>query len=503
MKIQISLVFTSLVLLQFSAFGQYEFKILKPKQMQKDLAELKAVMEAHPDPYTKISEDDFNTLISTAEKNITVEMDEIDYFKEIATIISAIDDGHSNALMPKNWFKKVRRENGAFPYDVFLTNQNELYFTKSYGDKTIDLGAQIMSINDMSIEEFVNTIDPYISYETLPFRNDQISERFELFLYLVFKTANGLKFTYKVATESEAIVQTMPFKDWRAMKKDLKDEREKKIALGEPYDFNILKPGIAKIDIFSFAVPDFDKYSFFLDKTFKTIKKNEIHSLIIDVRGNYGGWPKVSSKLFHYIDSGHFKTMAKSSMKISRPYRDSYTDRYPQLRSKTYTFPQRRHFIDLQQLINGEPGNYVDESLFFNEAPIQEKHEFTGDCILLIDRKSYSASSSFASTFQCYTMGYIIGEPTGGTKIFRANAMTRVLPNSEIVIRMSTTKMYSACYNEENEPILPNIEVAPTIIDRVHDADPQLNTAIMLIKKIQKEREKAEGGDKGFIQGKG
>lgn len=52
------------------------------------------------------------------------------------------------------------------------------------------------------------------------------------------------------------------------MQKDNREER-KKIAKGEPYDYEVLTPGIGLINIFSFSVPDMDLYNNFLNKTFK------------------------------------------------------------------------------------------------------------------------------------------------------------------------------------------------------------------------------------------
>jgi len=483
------IILTSILIACFyvSSIGQVELKMLSPKKMKKDLKTLLETIDAHPDPYTKISEKEFQAIIKDVEQNISEEIDKIEYYKNISKIVASIGDGHSRVYMPKYWLKKVRKKNGAFPYEVFLTNDGELFVIKTYGDKQIALGAQILEINGMSVDSFVVAVTPYISYETIPFRNDRISEGFEFMLYLVFKQVDQLSFKFKVTNESEVIVPTMKYNEWKKQKKDLREQREKKIALGKPYDFKILKPGIAKIDIFSFSV-NINKYNYFLNETFKKIKKNKVHSLIIDVRGNYGGWPKIASELFHYIHEGHFKTMARSSMKISYPYRNYFTDRNPWLRSAHIAPTERRHYINLRKVIKGEIGTYIDEDVYFNEAPVTEINEFKGDCYLLIDRKSYSASSSFASTFQCYSMGLLIGEPTGGTKIFRANAIFKKLPKSRLIVRMSTTKLFTACYNQENEPVMPNIEVVPTILDLVHNSDSQLNTALRLIKKIQQKK---------------
>lgn len=51
-----------------------------------------------------------------------------------------------------------------------------------------------------------------------------------------------------------------------------------------------------------------------------------------------------------------------------------------------------------------------------------------------------------------------------------------------------TTKLYTACYNKEDESVVSNIEVIPTVLERVHNVDAQFNMALLIIKKVQQER---------------
>ncbi len=456
--------------------------------MQKDLEFFLENIDGHPDPYTKITEEDFNQLVKEVEQNMTVEMDEIDFYKNLSRITSSIHDGHTSVYFPQDWLEKIRKDYGVFPYEVYLTDEDELYIIDSYVKDQISLGTQILEINGMPIAQFVKEVTPHISYEVLPFRNDQISRSFELMLYLVFKQSDELNFKTKYIKEEEFKISNIDFKEWKNLKKDEREIREKKMSQGKPYDFSIVEPGVAKIDIFSFSVRSMSAYEFFLVETFKKIHEENIHSLIIDVRGNYGGYPRVSSMLFQYIHEGYFKTTAKSSMKISAAYRNYYTDRYPELRRINLRPSKRMYSINIYEVIKGKLGSYVEEESFYNVIPETKNYEFIGDCYLLTDRKSFSASSSFASTFQCYNMGLIIGEPTGGTKIFRANAFARKLTWTHFRVRVSSTKLYTTCYDLEDQVVTPNVEVKNKVIDLVHKNDTQLNTALWLIKEVQEKR---------------
>ncbi|MFK7907134.1 MAG: S41 family peptidase, partial [Chitinophagales bacterium] len=246
------------------------------------------------------------------------------------------------------------------------------------------------------------------------------------------------------------------------------------------------------INIYAFRVRSVEDYKLFLHTTFKKIRKDSVHSLIIDVRGNFGGWPRIASYLFHYISDSYFKTMGKSRMKVSNPYKRNLLDRMPQLRTTKSALRQRRHFIDLRAIMRDPINSYVDEEIFFNEEPKTEIFEFKGDCYLLTNRDSYSAASSFASTFQCYQMGVIIGEETGGTKIFRANAIYEKLMRSELSVGMSTTKLFTTCYNKEFEGIEPTIKFIPSINEIISGMDAQLLFTQRLIKKIIQNKQKSK-----------
>ena len=53
---------------------------------------------------------------------------------------------------------------------------------------------------------------------------------------------------------------------------------------------------------------------------------------------------------------------------------------------------------------------------------------------------------------------------------------------------VSTSKKNTACYLEEDEPVTPNIEVVPSVLDKIHDVDSQLNYTLMYIKKVQRNK---------------
>ncbi len=457
----------------------------------KDFEQFEELIEAHPDPYTHISEKEFKARLEAAKASLDQPHTLLEFYRKLASTLALIKDGHSSVYLPRFWMQGQRKDRGALPFEVHLTNSDELYVVKSYRKSGIPKGAKIIAINGISVDSFIRKIDPYISYERKNFRNTIIDNRFEECLYLAFGISERTTMDYFTSDTFSTELQLIPYREWKSFQKNIQEEREIKIANGEPYAYKKLNKGVGMLNIYAFTAFDFDAYRIFLLKTFKKIKQDGIHSLIIDVRGNFGGNPKVASRLFHYISEGHFKTMGRSSMKVSSAYRTYWFDRYPALRVHQPTIPKHRHFVDIKAIIDNPIGSYTHEDKLYNEKPQTEEFEFTGDCYLMINRDSYSAASSFASTFQCYQMGTLIGEETGGTKIFRANAFGKELSKSDLRVYVSTTIRFTACYNQELEGVKPTVEFSPSILDICSGTDTQLLYTQRLIKKIRKKKAQA------------
>ncbi|HRK54633.1 MAG TPA: S41 family peptidase [Cyclobacteriaceae bacterium] len=474
----------------YSNLFSQDDKRLGTHAMIRDFDHIEKIIDAHPDPYTHLSEQDFKAKFEEVKSTLNEPHNTLDYYKKVATIVALLKDGHSSVHLPRFWMRTLRTKNGAFPYEVHLTNDDELFVIKNFNNGEIPLAAKIIAINGVSVNDFLASIDPYISYELKHFRNTIIDEDFEKYLYLAFGFADGTEMTYFTSDTASVKVKNMPYQDWKKFQKENRDEREIKIEFKEPYAYEKIADGVGLISIYEFYAKNLYTYDQFLAKTFKNIKMDSINSLIIDIRGNFGGWPKISSRLFHYISNSYFKTMARSSMKVSATYRNNFLNRNDYLRYNKHRliFTTERHYVDMDALMNNPLDSYVHEDQFFNEEPITQEFEFKGDSYLLINRDSYSAASSFAATFQCYQMGTIVGEETGGTKIFRANAIYEELPRTGIGITMATTKEYNTCYDQELEGVKPTVYFTPTIFGLTSNLDTQLLFTLNVIKLKQKKQ---------------
>ncbi len=467
-------------------------KLLSAKDIKKDLDVFVDFLTAHPNPYRFNEKESFDALISEIREESKNGMLSLDFCKSLKEIMALLKDGHSSVSMGREWYEKSRKAYGVTPLRFFMDQNDQLFLLRDLSDSgKIPLGAQVLEINDVPIEQLVEDWDKYLGYETKTFRNVIFPGNISDLLYLQFGNYSSVKIKYKHLKEETVDVENVDLKvlekKWKEIRKKKQEEEDVKRDKNKPYYFKDLGDGIGYLRILSFSVPDINEYGSFLRKTFKKLRKEKCHSLVIDVRGNFGGWPKVSSKLLHYLTQGHFKTMAMTKAKASAPYKDQFRviQRYDNNPFGTVFFNHQRHLIDIEGILNAKKDAMMVETSFYNEPPEKMKWEFEGTPYLLIDRKSYSAASSFAATFQCYDLGLIIGEETGGTRIFHANPISIKLPKSEIFARISTTEMLTTCGTDELSGITPHIKSTPSLLDRIHETDSVLNHTKRIIKKVR------------------
>jgi len=476
------------ILILFVAFpnleGQDEW-MMTPKKMKKDLKEIEDLIGGHADPYRHYSEEEFAGFIKEAYTAVSQPLSKREFFKTAAELVAKIKDGHTSVRLPVELLRAKLKANGVFPFELFINDENEFYVIQSYedGESSIPLGAKILKINGKSTEEIISELDGYVSYERIPFRNFIIQSRISEYLYLTFGDIKQYGIEYSYGKTTAIIVNTIPLSQRKRKMKDFRDEGDRKKDRGIPYEYEKLEDEVGLLALNSFGSRDMKSFAVFLEKSFRKISKEGINYLIIDVRGNLGGWPKLSADIFHYLTDKNFKTIALSQTKVTEPYQYYFKKRG--LRNYEGNARKLLHHVDLHKVMSEPVGSILTEVDYYNEAPQTKSHEYTGRIFLLTDRRSYSASSCFAATFKCYGLGSIIGEETGGTAIFHANSFSRQLFHSGFVVSIAPSKKYTACYDQPDNGIKPDIDVKPSILDRVNQVDSPLNYTRMMIRKLK------------------
>lgn len=152
------------------------------------------------------------------------------------------------------------------------------------------------------------------------------------------------------------------------------------------FRYEQLRPDVAYVEIRSFDISLEDEFHRFLKVTFSDIEAAGARKLIIDIRRNPGGAHQLSDALLGYLTGARFR---QASSLIARIH-ESNRDIAPGVQlGKVATIP-------------------FDEW----QTPEERAARFTGDVYLLIGRRTYSQAIVFATIFQDFDLGTVVGTAT-------------------------------------------------------------------------------------------
>lgn len=103
-----------------------------------------------------------------------------------------------------------------------------------------------------------------------------------------------------------------------------------------------------------------------------------------------------------------------------------------------------------------------------------------GSLVVLISRQTFSAAVLFAAELDKRTNAVFVGEPTGGSPNIYANPRPLKLPNSGIVVEVSSKYFGTGGDSDHRDTIAPDIAVTPGLDDLLAGRDPVLDAALTL-----------------------
>lgn len=199
-----------------------------------------------------------------------------------------------------------------------------------------------------------------------------------------------------------------------------------------------------------------EQFATFCDTVFQSIQRNKTKSLVIDLRNNPGGTTFHGDTLFTYLTTNKFTQYPKRSIKYS-PYSIPKSDTV-----YTQTFAD-----NLEQ-------SHTNKKLF------------TGNIYMLVNRNTFSSASVLAATFQCYKMGTLIGQVTGGTQIFFDEPIEFKLNNSGLRFLVANQANYCPCGTDWNKGIVPDKIIALNITDKAKGIDTEIEFVKTMINQTEK-----------------
>lgn len=488
--------------------------LISEEKLQSDVDfTYRKLQELHPKLYWYSSKKVLDHKFDSLKGTITKPMTSFNFFKKLSPVVAAVRQGHLVVYPPTHLLTKKEtkalHKKGTGPlsqFDFELFNE-KLYVVKNNSyDKTIKIGTEVVAVNGTKPIDLITEYSQFYSSDgfntTLKTRTS--GKRFSTF----FTTENGLKdslqYNFKfndslktitirrkkedtTGTHAKKIEKKLAFKD----KAKSKAVRKKKRVNGyysveKNYNRNLnfleKDSSVAVLKIKSFKIGDSKT---FYKESFAKIATYKSKALILDLRHNGGGRVTEIADLYSYLADSTFvfldesEVVSKSSLfKGAYFYGGSFGVKV----LKVIFSPIIYSYILLTVNKKQDGKNYFDTQ---TKPRTISKNAFKGKVYVLINGGSFSASSIISSNLKGSKKALFVGEETGGT--FNgtvAGFMPRVkLPNSDIQIRMGV--MYMAPHfktTTEGRGIFPDMQIIPTIEDRIKENDPEMNWILTDIK---------------------
>lgn len=474
----------------------------------------KKLQQLHPNLYDYITKPALDYKFDSLKTTITNPMKPLDFYKKISPIVAAVRQGHLYVyapmiLMTKKESKALLKKGiGPFSQFDFEYHNNKLYILNNKStDSTIQVGSEVICVNGINTSDLVAEYSNYYASDgfNTTFKTRGNKDRFTTF----FTIENGIKDSLVYTLKYNDTIKNRTIKRFKKETDEKKKEevtKPKKIAIDHQKEKELRRK--KRINGYNQATKDYTRNIHFVEKdssiavikirgfknrgykkfykeTFKKIKKYHSKNLILDLRDNTGGRLNEINYLYSFLaDTAYIfldKTQVVSKSSIIR---GDYLDKVPFVIKalKTIIFPLSYTYSFITTHKDKE--GYYYQKLMSREQKIK-KNAFTSKIYVLINGKSFSASSILSSNLKGSNRATFVGEETGGDYNGTvAGIMPNVkLPNSDLKIRIGLMHIVPHYKTATiGHGIYPDKEIIPTIEDLINKNDTELNWILNDIK---------------------
>lgn len=450
-------------------------------KLKEDITIFRAALEeAHPGLYRYRSKADMNKIFDAAEASLIKIKNKSNFHLLLSRVIAAIGCGHTSATPSRSDMDSFDRGKTALPFQPYYY-EGKIFIQKNYSAQIDLLGAQIISINGHSMNDFIKRYLTIASSDgknvTHKYSLLQSTRWFTRHFYYLYGYSESYEIAYKPSGSTvtkETKLQGMIYDSLISVRKKrypLFNQSPLALKMDKKSKTAYLKVGSFDKGEFKEKKMDFPK---FLENSFKTIDSNHIQNLILDLRDNGGGTDEYGRILFSYLTGSEFDyyallTMTKDTFEFFK-----YTPMAGMRPPKEMIKPNNEGGFDVIRYAN-----------LGKQKPLLPTYK--GNLYVLMNGTSFSTTSECLSMIHYKTKAVFIGEESGGGYYGDNGGLVpeMTLPNSKIVVRIPLIKytMAVAGYKYKDRGIIPDYTVIPTVEQKINgDAEFEFAKQLLGIK---------------------
>jgi len=447
----ITLVVLLFVLTVRGAFAQTpdSLKPIAPELLRQDFTMFRDSLEKfHAGLYRYQSKTHMDRLFNRYYAELDHPMNTVNYFDIISSVVSGIEDGHTECFMAKETIDQLKAHVKWFPIQVRFIGERAYVPCNT---SEFAAGTELLSINDRTVnsirEQLFRRLSSDGSNETGKYEKmNGGHDPFFYLYYVVYGDTSTFTVAYKDSTGNKRI-KVLEGADLNHM-----ECPPSEVKVDHYLRLDYLPGGIAVMTLRSFSNELLNKtrenFADFLAASFKELKMKGVNKLIIDLRQNGGGDDMNGALLYRYLTDKPFSF-------------------YASLATTTRQFTAADH-----------PNLAIQHP---------EADNYKGKIAFLIDGKSFSGAAEFSAIAKSNDRGPFIGEETGGGYYGNTSGskLTIVLPNTHILVNIPLKKYVMAVKKAryKDRGVIPDYNIVPTMQDLLRKKDIQMAYAVMLMRR--------------------